>query len=316
MVGNDDSLVVVGLSCLDNVLDTVVNSPNGLGNGIVNTSVTYHITIGEVNNDEVVLVLVDSCHQLVLYFISRHLRLQVVGGYLWRRNQNTILALERLLATTVEEEGDVSIFLSLGSVQLLLALTREVFTKGVFDVLFGEQDVYTSERSVVWSHAIVLQSGDGLHALFLHILLSEHNGELLGTVVTEIDEDDNVALLNQSVDRSIVDRLDKFVGNTLVIAFLHGLYHVGGLLANTLHDEVVTFLHTLPALVAVHRIETAHDRSNGSIVLFALCLHLLDESFTRTGVSVTSVHETVNESLVLQSIVLTHLDELEKMVEA
>ena len=179
MVGNDDSLVVVGLSCLDNVLDTVVNSPNGLGNGIVNTSVTYHITIGEVNNDEVVLVLVDSCHQLVLYFISRHLRLQVVGGYLWRRNQNTVLALERLLATTVEEEGDVSILLCLGSMQLLLALTREVFTKGVFDVLFGEQDVYTSERSVVWSHAIVLQSGDGLHALLLHILLSEHNGELL-----------------------------------------------------------------------------------------------------------------------------------------
>lgn len=38
--------------------------------------------------------------------------------------------------------------------------------------------------------------------------------------------------------------------------------------------------------------------------------------FTRLGVGVAAVHETVYEDLVLQSELLTHLDELEQMVEA
>ena len=83
---------------------------------------TYHISIGEVHHDKVILLGVDGTNELILHLIGTHLRLQVVGSHLRRRNQDTILTLVWCLATTIEEEGNVSVLLRLSGVQLLLAL--------------------------------------------------------------------------------------------------------------------------------------------------------------------------------------------------
>ena len=40
VVGDDDGLVVVGLGSLDDLTDAVVNGPDSLGDGVVDTSVT------------------------------------------------------------------------------------------------------------------------------------------------------------------------------------------------------------------------------------------------------------------------------------
>ena len=106
------------------------------------------------------------------------------------------------------------------------------------------------------------------------------------------------------------------VGDALVVALLHGLHHVGALLALTLHEQVVSLFHTLPALVAVHGIEAAHDAGNMCVVLGTYVAHLLDESLTALRIGVATVHEAVDEGLVFQSVGLTHLDEFEQMVEA
>ena len=122
MVGNDDGLVIVLLGSLNHFLHTVVNSMNSLGNGIVDASVSNHITVSEVHNDEIVHLRVDGSDQLVLHFVCRHFRFQVVSGNLRTGNQYAVLTLIRLLASTIEEEGDMSIFLCLSRVQLLQAL--------------------------------------------------------------------------------------------------------------------------------------------------------------------------------------------------
>ena len=83
VVGDDDSLVVVSLSCLNNLLNAVVDSVNSLGDSVVDTSVAYHVAVGEVDNDEVVLLSLDSTNELVLNLVCAHLRLQVVSGNLW-----------------------------------------------------------------------------------------------------------------------------------------------------------------------------------------------------------------------------------------
>ena len=70
MVSNDDSLITSLLSSLDNLANAVVNSMNCLCDSIVNTCVTNHITISEVYNDEVILILLDVSNELVLYLIS------------------------------------------------------------------------------------------------------------------------------------------------------------------------------------------------------------------------------------------------------
>ena len=113
-----------------------------------------------------------------------------------------------------------------------------------------------------------------------------------------------------------MDRLDELVGNAVGIALLYGLHHVGSLLTSTIDDEVITLLHALPALVTVHSVETTYDAGDSCVVVSANLGNLLDEALTALGVSITTVHEAVYERLVLQTVVLAHLDELEQVVQA
>ncbi len=122
VVGDDDSLVTGGLGSLDDLAYAVVYGYYGLGDGVVHTGVAYHVAVGEVNDDEVVLVLLDGVNQLVLHLVGGHLWLEVVGGYLWRSHEDAVLTFVWSLATTVEEECNVCILLRLSGVELLLAL--------------------------------------------------------------------------------------------------------------------------------------------------------------------------------------------------
>ena len=198
--------------------------------------------------------------------------------------------------------------------ELTLAVGSEVFAESICYVLLREEDVYTLKRSVVRSHAVVLQIFDGVHASLGVVLLCEHLGKLLGTVVTIVDEDDNVALLDCTVNGRVVDREDELVGHALVVAFLHSLNHISRLLALALNEQVVSFLNALPTLVAVHCIETAYDACDVCTIVRAALLYLLDEALARLRVGITAVHEAMY-IYVLQTILLADFDELEEVVE-
>ena len=75
----------------------------------------------------------------------------------------------------------------------------------------------TFERCIVRSHAIVLQTGNRVHTLFRHILLSQYDCQFLGTVITVVKEDDNIAFFDCAVYSCVIDRFDKFVGHAFVI---------------------------------------------------------------------------------------------------
>src|SRR5574344_767784 len=156
MVGYNDCLIIIGFRCLDDILYAVVHCMHCLSNGIVYTCVTYHITIGAVDYDEVLLLCIDGTYQLFLYFISTHLRFQVVSSHLGRWYQDTVLTLIRSLATTIEEEGDVCILFCLGSVQLLLAVLAQVFAQRIFHILFREENMHALEVGIIRSHTVVL----------------------------------------------------------------------------------------------------------------------------------------------------------------
>ncbi len=119
--------------------------------------------------------------------------------------------------------------------QLFLALARQVFAQRVFNVLLREEDIHARKRCIVGCHAVVLQSRNGLHTLLRHVLLGQYDGELLGAVVAEVDEDDDVTLFDETVDAAVVDRFDELVGDTFVVALLHGSNHIGSLLALTFY---------------------------------------------------------------------------------
>lgn len=147
VVGNDDYLVVVHrLGGLDNIVEACIEGLDSLLNGGIDTGVAYHVTVGKVDDDEVVFVGLDGVDKLVLDLDSAHLGLQIVCSDLGRRHECAVLAGEGSLAAAVEEECDVGILLGFGDMELLLVHRREVFGEGVADVFLVEEDVDALER--------------------------------------------------------------------------------------------------------------------------------------------------------------------------
>ena len=152
-----------------------------------------------------------------------------------------------------------------------------------------------------------------MHTFLCKILLSKHLCKLFGTVVTEVDEDNNVAFLNRSVNSRVINSLNKLVGYTFSIAFFHSLYHVGSLLSFTLYKQIVSLFHSIPTLVTVHSIEASYNTCNACTIIFTYLFNVSNETFATLRVGITSVHETVYED-ILQAILLTYLDKLIHMV--
>lgn len=123
------------------------------------------VAVGEIHYYEVIFVRIDSVDKLICHFGSAHLRLQVVSRHFRRSYKNTVLSFERSLASAVEEECHMGIFLSLGYVKLFLAVDRQVFGKSVGNILLVKEDLDTFERIVIGSHAIILQIGYGVHSI-------------------------------------------------------------------------------------------------------------------------------------------------------
>ena len=212
------------------------------------------------------------------------------------------------------------VFLGLGDVQLLQTLAGDVFAEGILQVVLGEEDVYARERVVVGRHAVVLQVGDGRHALLRHVLLREHRGQFLGTVAAEVEEDDDVALADAPVDVAVDQRLHELVGVLVflavaVVARLHALHHVVHLAPLSVHDEVVGQFDAVPVLVAVHGVVAADDRRDAACArLVHVPLHVSNKTLARVGVRVAPVHEAVYVA-VRDVIHLRDVDELQQVVQ-
>ena len=314
VVGDDDYFIAVGFGSLDRVFHAVVDSRYGLFDGTIDTGMANHITISIVHDDEVELLRIDSLNQLVFHFVSAHFRLQVVSGDFRARNQDTFFIFVRSFATTVKEESHMSVLLRLGDMKLCFPVFSQVFSQCVLDVFLVEQDMDPFERSIVRSHAVILQTRDRVHTLFRHILLGQHDSQFFCTVVAVVEKDHDITFFDRTIYCSVVDRFDKLVGHAFIIRFLHGLNHVGSLFALAFNQQVVGFFHAFPTFVAVHCIETTDDGCDLSGRLCTVGRQLFDKSFTALRVCVATVHEAVDESIV-DSIFLGDIAKFEQVVE-
>ena len=122
MICNDNCLVACLQYSLDYLTNTCIHSSNSLFNSLIDSCVTYHITIGKIHNNKIIGILLYIFHQLVLHFKSTHFGLKIISGHLGRRHQDSVLTLKRLFTTSIEEESDMGIFFCLCRMQLLQAL--------------------------------------------------------------------------------------------------------------------------------------------------------------------------------------------------
>ena len=274
----------------------------------------YHVTICIIHNDKIVFILVDGSHQFIFYFIGTHLRFQVVSGNFRRRNQDTVLVIVRSFATAVKEECYVSIFLCFGNVKLFHSFSSQVFSKCVSNIFLVEENVYTFERSVVRSHTVILQPGNSVHTRLRHILLRQNDCQFLSTVITVIEENNDIAFLNGTVYIGIHNRFDELIRYTFIVRLLHSLHHVSSFLTDTVYQQVVCLFHTFPTFITVHGIVTSDNRSYFTGRLGTVCFQLFDKAFTAFRVCVTSVHKAMNES-ILNIIFFSNITKFEQVIQ-
>ena len=122
VVGDDNHFVAVCLGSLYSVVETDVESFHSFLYCGINAGMTHHVAVRVVDNDKVVFFGVDCADELIFYLECTHFGLEVVCGYFRRGYEYAVLAVERSLASAVEEECHVRLFLGLGDVELLLVL--------------------------------------------------------------------------------------------------------------------------------------------------------------------------------------------------
>jgi len=111
VIGSNAKNVASLFTSIVNSLDSLVGCANSNNSSIVITSVTDHIGRSKVAHDEFVFARLDNFGNLVGDTLDTHLGLLVVSSDLGGGDHVSLLALELLLDTTVEEEGNVGVFL-------------------------------------------------------------------------------------------------------------------------------------------------------------------------------------------------------------
>ncbi len=105
-----------GIHCLAHALVYCLNRLDRSG---LHAGMPYHVRVGKVNDNHIVLSGLNSLYQIVTHLISAHLRFQVVGRNLRRLYKDTVLSLIRFLHAAVKEECNVGILLRLCNTRLL-----------------------------------------------------------------------------------------------------------------------------------------------------------------------------------------------------
>ena len=202
---------------------------------------------------------VEPAQDFVRHLHRAHLRLQIVGRDLGRRNDLAILARHRFLDPAVKEISDVRIFLRLGDAQLLLARRAHHIAENVLERLRPEND-----RAIVGR--VILGQGDVMHARpdfpveAVEILEKKSLRELPGAIGPEVEEDDGIAVVDALFVRLGKDqRRHELVRLALcVMPADRGRRRVRADFAAPEHDRVPGELRPVPAPVAIHR-EIATD---------------------------------------------------------
>src|SRR5262249_18330151 len=153
------------------------------------------------------------------------LGLQIVGRYLRRSDQTAIFVGEGDLAATVEEVGDVRIFLGFGDAQLLQTGLGNDFAQRVLDGLGRERD-RAVERRVICRHAHVVNVDRRL-GVALGRYVDECPRNLARAIGPKVEEDHAVAVANAAnrLSRGVIDVdrwLYELVGHVGVVTCLDG----------------------------------------------------------------------------------------------
>ena len=264
VVSTDEHHAINLFDCLNCFSNALVDSLDGLDRCVLNACVAYHVRICEVYDDNIIFSGADRVCQLLTNGRCAHLRLKVIGCDLRGLHKDTVLTRIRLLNAAVEEEGNVGIFLCLSNSRLRLPVGSKELTESILDRLFLECDKFVRDRLIVINKAYI----GGLDPLrsrkSCKLVITECAGHLSCAVRTEVEEDHGIIVLNGSDGISIFSchdsRNNELICLSVIVGRLNQFRRGCSLIALACCQCLIRKLHTVPAVITVHRIVTSHNR--------------------------------------------------------
>ena len=137
-------------------------------------------------------------------------------------------------------------------------------TESILDRLFLECDKFVRDRLIVINKAYI----GGLDPLrsrkSCKLVITECAGHLSCAVRTEVEEDHGIIVLNGSDGISIFSchdsRNNELICLSVIVGRLNQFRRGCSLIALARCQCLIRKLHTVPAVVTVHRIVTSHNR--------------------------------------------------------
>lgn len=199
VIGGNEQNVVVLLASLIDLANGLVSGSNTLDGGLVHAGVANHVGRGEVVHDKVELLLAKALSHLGTDGSCTHLWVKIVGSNSGRRDHIAGFAREILFDTTVKEESDVSVFLSLSNVALLEVLLGKPFGQHVTHVLRGESNI-EGVVSLVLGHGgegDVLGVGEvGTRGT---VMVAQQLGDFTDAIRAVVEEEEGIVIYTGSI---------------------------------------------------------------------------------------------------------------------
>ena len=320
MVSSDKEHVSALFALVVDLLDSLIGLRACLNSRFVHTSVADHIWWRKVVHQKLELAGLDPFTQLLRDSHGAHCRLQVIRGDLRGGNHFALLVLKLLLNAAIEEESNVCVFLGLSDVALLHSLFAQCFGEHVGHTLGFEGDVegvfrivrrHSSKVGVLWVGEIGLGGT---------VDIAQELGDLANTVRTVVEEeycvivctsqlmDTKVLMAHSALRKELTlyssflpiynDGLQELIILVLAVSLLDSSHRVTAFLAFSFDQAVQANLDSVPPLIAVHDVVSAHHgRDVAEADLLGGLQQSLHVSGGRLGICVTAVAKEVDVGL-------------------
>ncbi len=312
MVGRDEHLAAHLKDRINDLSDAFVHCFYCFHCRFEHARMSHHIAVRKIEDHNVVFLQFDQLHRLCAYLRRAHFRLEVIRCDLRRRDEHSVLSLVRLFYAAVEEEGHMRILLCFRDAELLFALFRKIFPQRIPEHLRLIGHMHVLERLIVLCHTYEKGGEIGVRKA-VEIRLCDAARQFARTVRAEIKKDDRIVCL-KLCDRFAVFRDDYGLYELVVLLFVVGGLHCLGCVrrvhALSFYDRVIGKLHTLPAVIPVHCIVTAHDRRDPAHTdLFDFCLELFNETLSAVRRYVAAIHQAMYVCPVPDAVFFRQLQE-------
>ena len=263
MVGGDDRPAALRFDGREQPAQARVDRLDRDDGGAEHAGVAHHVRIGVIHHKKVIPFGFDPPHKAVGQRAGAHLRRQIIGSHVRRRDEQSFLALERRFPPAVEEVGHMGVFLGLRRVELAKTRLRDDTSDRPFDIdgLEGRArplpvDITCQRDELKVRRQRALETVERRFA--------QGREKLTHPIGPEVEEEDGVAGTyppRPGFDSRWGDDrgLDKFVGDAVIISRAQNSVGRGRDLAFAVDDGAPRFRDPIPSPVAVHAMVAPPD---------------------------------------------------------